>query len=272
MGVRLCTLAEIDAIAAGGRLAGLMVADALALCRPGVTTASIGDFVAQRLDDADASAILRGYRGKGDRPPFPASCCVCVGEEVVHAPPGPRVLREGDVVTVDLALALDGWCADAADSVFVGSPDPATGRLPGIARELVAAAIGSCGPGVLWSEVACRVRALAQDRGVRLVARYVGHGIGRALHEAPSLPLTVSQVELWMRECGDLVLRPGMVFTIEPIVTAGSGMTVELDDGWTVVTGDRLSAAHAERTVAIRRSGCEVLSPVDGPGGSEPLT
>lgn len=250
-----------------GRAAWSLVSSALQDCHPGRTTADLARRLAARLSEIGAEPILQGRREPGGTS-FPACCCISVNEEALHGIPGPRILRQGDVVSVDLALRLDGWCADAASATIVGSADPSlTGPLAA-ARAVLAAGIACMTPGALWSRVALAVEQAAAAADLRLGAGYAGHGIGRDLHEPPVAPLWHPWTGPDAARVQDFALRPGMVLTIEPVFilggrsASGSGRPelVELDDGFTVVTGDRAPACHEERTVAVTREGPVVLT------------
>jgi len=240
------------------RRAGSALSRALQLAclavAPGRTTRAIDAVFERALRDEGAEPILKGLQ-RGAAPPFPGSCCVCVNEEVVHAVPRDRPLGTGDLVSIDGAARLHGWCVDAARSVSVGESERAA-RLIGAAGRCSKRALGAIKPGVRWSRVASEIRDAAAERGVELLPGFDGHGIGRALHEPPRFWLTEGPQE----ECPDFELRPGMVFTLEPIVTEQAGPVRVLDDRWTVVLADGSWACHEEITVAVSGSGADVLT------------
>lgn len=244
-----------------GALAWRVVSEALGAVGSGRTTGDIAAIVSARLRDAGAAPAAASPPG---RPPFPGCCAVCVNEEVAFGIPGDRILRAGDLVTIDVALRLGGWCADVARCVVVGAGS-AGRELVDAAGRCLEAGLRTMLPGHPWSRVAAGVAAAAREAGAGLVRGYAGHGIGRGLHEAP---------EAWLGTGPggsggqDFTLRPGMVLTLEPIVTEGGPRNGEpdlivLDDGWTVLAGDRRRACCEERTVAITRAGPVVLT---GPG------
>jgi methionyl aminopeptidase len=262
-----------------GRTAWQVLQTLLDAARPGVTTAELDALARAELQALGASPLFLNYR-QVQSPPFPACICVSINEEAAHGVPGPRILRPGDLISIDLGLGLAGWCADAARSAVVGGDDvsPASAAVAGAAASAVQAGIRAIGPGVLWSEIVAAVRRSASSSGFSLVRGVPGHGIGRLLHEPPeaSLDLTppdqpdgaptnpklhrTAAIPDWASRPPDFTLRPGMVLTIEPILTPGSGRLVGLDDGWTVLTADRQPAAQEERTVAVTRSGPLVLT------------
>lgn len=273
---------EVDALArAGVVLDGVLRAGEDA-ARPGSTTRAVGDAIDAAMRCAGARAVLRGYAGSSLEAvgqaqavrAFPAAACVCVNEEVVHAPPGVRIVREGDVVTIDAALELDGWCVDAARTIAVG--ECARGvALRDAARAVTAAACDACGPGVRWASVVHAARRAAVGAGVVLLDDFCGHGVGRSVHEPPRLSFRPSAMEA---HADGLVLWPGMVLCIEPVVAelcggsdraGGDGPScVTLDDGWTVLTPDRRWAAHEEVCLAITVDGWRRLA--GGGGGRSP--
>lgn len=237
-----------------------VIQDAARIVRAGLRTIDLDAHIRRLIEGQGATAILDGYTGGGRGPEFRGNAfrgaaCLCLNEEVVHAPPGDRIIRDGDLLTIDVSLRVDGWCADAAATLAVGNAGERRRRLVEAARRAVSAGVTASTCGARWSSVAGAVQKSAADDGVKLISGYCGHGIGRDLHEPPRLPLVAGEVQRWLEQHGDLVLRPGMVFTIEPIVTEGDARTLELDDGWTVVTADRSDTAHEERMLGMTRSG-----------------
>lgn len=229
--------------------------------RPGVTSAELEAEIDDAITRAGAKPVMRGYRGqRGDAPPFPGSACICINEEAVHAVPGPRILRDGDLATIDCALQFDGWCADAAVGVVVGSaPRPVEPRLLAAVEDVISACIDAVAPGRRWSEIAGVAHAAAGRHDCWLLTEFAGHGIGRTLHESPTVAFERPGQSAAAGGL-DFILRPGMVFTIEPVLVPGRTRVLGLDDGWTIVTADRLPAVHEERTVAVNRRGVSVLT------------
>ena len=250
------------------RRAGLVVAEALAVVREravaGVTTAQLDAVAAEVIADHHATASFLGYHG------YPATLCVSVNDEVVHGIPGPRVLEPGDVVSIDCGAVVDGWHGDSAVTVVLDGADPEDVALvrtteqamwAGIAALAGAERLGAVGEAV--EDVIDAAEAAGLNDGVRygLVEEYVGHGIGTAMHQPPDVP------NFRTRDRGPRV-RPGMCVAIEPMVVRGERFTRELDDDWTVVTGDGSCAAHWEHTVAILDDGIWVLTAADGGAGA----
>lgn len=267
---------EIAAIRRAGAVVHEALERAIDACVPGATTAEINAIAMEVIANAKATPLFLGYPSSdAGTSPFPACCCISVNDEIVHGVPGARRLCDGDIVSIDCGVRLPdmdgapaGWCADAAVTVPVGRVAPAAIALIECAREMLAVSVAMARPGERWSEIAAAMQALASDGGFGIVAEYVGHGIGRELHESPHVPNCLSSDLL---AHGDFTLRPGMVLAIEPIITAtasetdASGFpcgvpTRRAADGWTVVTADGAVAAHVEHTIAITRHGCEVLT------------
>jgi methionyl aminopeptidase len=230
------------------REAGKVVAEALSLCRelakPGVRTIEIDRAVEALFARRGVIPLFKGYPGKV---PFPAVTCISLNEQVVHGIPGPRVIKEGDLVKIDTACKLNGWCADAATTVIVGEVRPEWRRLVKVAEEVLDIARVEMSRRRWWSEVATRMQQHAVSAGFSVVQQYVGHGIGRIMHENPQVPNFVSR-ELRKH---DFRLEPGLVLAVEPMVNMGRHEVDTLRDHWTVVTRDGLPSVHVEHTFAI---------------------
>lgn len=245
--------------------AGHVVAGMLAAVRaeiaPGVTTAELDEVAAAHLRSAGALSNFKGYHG------YPATICASVNEEIVHGIPGSRVIREGDVVSVDGGCSLPGpdgrrWHGDSAFTVVVGEGQERDRHLEEATREALWAAIAALATGDRLGAVGRAVEGVVAGwagRGVPLsiVREYVGHGIGTEMHQPPEV-LNHATRDRGMR------LRPGMALAVEPMIAAGGGDSDVLDDGWTVVTADGARAAHWEHSVAILEGGVHVLTALDG--------
>jgi methionyl aminopeptidase len=194
---------------------------------------------------------------------FPAETCISVNEEVVHGIPGSRQLREGDIVTLDLALMLDGYCADTATTVPVGRISPEVQKLLDVTRQTLALALNNIRPGRRWTEIARLMQYHVESNGFSVVREFVGHGIGRSMHEDPKVANFVTAEQLR----GDFKLRPGMTLAVEPMVVMGSREVDLLPDNWTVVTKDGLPAAHFEHTIAVTENGVDILTDGRAPWG-----
>jgi methionyl aminopeptidase len=260
--VNLRSAREIAAM----RRAGLVVwgAHQLAssLVRPGVTTIEIDRAVEQYFAEKGAVPLFKGVPGKV---PFPAVCCISVNDEVVHGIPGPRVLRTGDVVSVDTGCSLAGWCGDSAVTYPVGSIDPEVQRLLDCTSGVLDLAIQLMGKRSRWSDVAAEMATYVRDQGFSVVENFVGHGIGRKMHEEPQVPNFCTPA---FRRNHDFDLEPGLVIAVEPMVNMGTKKVRPLPDHWTQSTVDGLPSAHFEHTIAITDGGPAVLTAAPGPGES----
>jgi methionyl aminopeptidase len=238
---------EIEIMRKGGRiLAGTLDALEEAL-RPGITTAQLDAIAEKRITGAGATPSFKGYRG------FPASICTSPNEVIVHGIPGPHRLEEGDVISLDVGVHYEGFHVDSAWTFPVGDVDPRIAELLKVTEESLAAAVEAIKPGNRLGDVGFAVEQVAEGGGFSIVREYVGHGVGRELHEDPQIP---NYGPPGRRE----LLTPGMTLAIEPMVNAGGPETKLLGDGWTVVTLDGSVSAHFEHTVAVTEEGHEVLT------------
>jgi methionyl aminopeptidase len=242
------------------REAGKVVAGALrlarAMCRPGVRTIEIDKAIEDHYARHGAIPLFKGYPGQKEKVPFPAVTCISINEQIVHGIPGPREIRDGDLVKLDTACKLNGWCGDAAITAMVGNVRPERRRLVQVAQGVLQIAIEEMGRRHWWSEVARRMEKHVHDAGFSVVEQYVGHGIGRIMHENPQVPNFVSRD---MRK-HDFRLEEGLVLAIEPMVNMGRSDVRVLPDSWTVVTKDGLPSVHVEHTVALTRNGVQILT------------
>lgn len=248
---------EVDLMREAGRVLSRVLGVIEQHVRPGVTTGELNDVAERELAQAGARALFKNYRIPEAKIPFPASICTSVNEQVVHGIPGPRVLNEGDIVSIDCGLRLKGYCADSARTVAVGTIGEAARRLLDETRACLDLALGLMRPGVRWSSVAIRIQDFAAERRLGVVRKYVGHGIGREMHEPPSVP---NYHDPGARN-GDFELVPGMTLAVEPMLTLGRpAVEVAGPTSWPVVTRDGSLAAHFEHTVAVTTSGITVLT------------
>jgi len=253
MGIVLKSESELARMRAAGRIVHAVLDAVEAACVPGATTAGLERIAARELARARARSAFLGY-APGGAPPYPAVLCTSINHVVVHGiPRADEILREGDLVSIDFACIKDGYCADAARTVAVGVISAPARALLDATRACIERAIAQCTPGHRLGDVGAAIEAHAVERGYAVVRDFVGHGIGRAMHEPPSVPN-------YGRPGSGLRLKPGMVLAIEPMVNAGTGAVRLLDDGWTVVTADRALSAHVEHTVAITHDGPQVLT------------
>ena len=245
------------------RQAGRIVAEAHEAVRqavaPGVSTQRLDDIAAEALRDHGATPCFLGYQ-QGERPPFPATITASINNELVHGiPSAARILREGDIIGVDIACFYEGFVGDAAYTHAVGETSRAARRLIAATELALAAAIDASRLGKRVSHVARATSKTAGRLGYSIAREYTGHGVGRVMHEAPSIP------NWWhsrrsQHKWQDYELVEGMTYAIEPMLIAGRNDLVELEDGWTVVTKDGSLTAHFEHTVAITANGPLILT------------
>ena len=242
------------------RRAGRIVAEVLALVeselRPGVSTGELDAIAERHIRASGAVPSFKGYPGSNPRHPFPASICISIDSEVVHGIPGNRSVRVGQLVSVDAGAILDGWHGDAARTFFVGDEPPEQIRtLIETTRLAMLAGIAAAVPGRHVEDIGAAVEDIARPHGYGVVRQYVGHGIGRRMHEEPQVP---NYRTGWTGRR----LEVGMCLAIEPMLTIGEPDTMVLPDDWTVVTRDGSLAAHFEHTIAITEHGAEILTTV----------
>ncbi len=271
--VELRTAVEIEAIQAAAIVARAAVDAALRCAVVGATPASLASIASGIIAAERAESLLQNLEADdahAGHAEFPASCCIAVNDRLIHAVPSEEPLCDGDVVTVDVAVRLRGWCADVADCVVVGRGVSRSHAMVSGCNEMLEVALATMAPGVRWSQVAKKMQAVAEARSLGLVTGYAGHGIGRALHEAPIAPCGI---EAGFIERGDFTLLPDMVLSVEPtVVSRPDGIrTIDADgfaigcrlvacsDGWTMRTESGAAGCSVERTVVITRSGCEIL-------------
>jgi len=233
------------------RQAGRIVAETLAVLqeriKPGIITAELDALAYKVITKHNAVPSFKGYRG------FPASLCVSVNEEVVHGIPGKRVLREGDIVSLDLGAIYHGYHGDAAITLGVGRVSEEAARLIEVTAGALQAAIAQARAGHCLGDISWAIQQYTESRGFSVVRQYVGHGIGREMHEDPQVP-NFGQPGRGVK------LRPGMTLALEPMVNRGDWRTKVLPDNWTVVTEDGGLSAHFEHTVAITAGDPEILT------------
>jgi methionyl aminopeptidase len=233
------------------RRAGVVVADTLEALRealkPGVTTEELDQVAEKIIREAGAAPSFKGYRG------FPASICASPNHVIVHGIPSSMKLEEGDIISLDVGAFLDGYHADSAWTFPVGDVDSTAAELMKVTEASLDAALEQCKPGNRLGDVGYAVQQVAEPAGFSIVREYAGHGVGRALHEEPSIP---NYGPPGRRE----VMTAGMTLAIEPMINVGGSGTKTLADGWAVVTSDGSLSAHFEHTVAITEDGHEILT------------
>ncbi len=244
---------ELDVLRRSNRLVAETLEALAARVVPGVTTLELDRFAEAYLEARGARPAFKGYRG------YPFTLCASVNEQVVHGFPSERTLREGDILSLDMGAVVDGYYGDAAVTLPVGAISPEAERLLQITRECLGHAIAAARNGARLTDVSRAVQSHAEANGYSVVRSFVGHGIGKALHEAPQIPNFVEPG----RGRGP-VLKPGMVLAIEPMVNAGGPDVRVLQDKWTAVTADGSLSAHFEHTIAITENGTEILTVPNG--------
>ena len=256
--IQLKTRAEIDVIARGGAIISDLFGEVGGLVRPGISTGELNrlcdDFICSH---EGATPAFKGLYG------FPGSVCTSVNEEVVHGiPRDDRVLVDGDIVSMDVGVRLDGWCSDSAWTFAVGTVDEETQRLLSVTQKALDAAVGAAIEGQRVGDIGAAVEGVVHGTGLAIIRDLVGHGVGRDVHEEPQVPN-------YGRAGQGPLLREGMVLAIEPMLAIGTERIRTLDDRWTVITADRTRAAHYEHTVAVLAEGPRILTGVQDPVGVE---
>jgi methionyl aminopeptidase len=245
--IRLKNEKEIAGIRASGAVLAETLKETLAAVQEGVTTREIDAFARSRIEKRGARPAFLGYMN------YPASICISLNNEVIHGIPGPRRLRQGDLVSLDVGVDLNGYFSDSALSLSVGPATPDRQRLMTVTRECLERAVARALPGNRVSDISRAVYEHATANGCGVVREYCGHGTGFAMHEDPQVPNYVGSGP-------NPRLKEGMVLAIEPMVNAGTGDIELLDDGWTVVTADGRDSAHFEHTVVVLRDRVEILT------------
>lgn len=238
---------EIAVMRQAGRILANVMEVLKSNLRPGMKTKELDEITANELARRGAKASFKGYRG------FPASICVSVNDEIVHGIPGEKVLKEGDIVSMDLGVIVNGFQADAAVTVAVGGISPEAEGLIAAAEGTLGAGIGAAHAGARLGDISAAIQHYAESRGYSVVREYTGHGIGREMHEEP-------QIANFGRPGTGPRLKKGMALALEPMLNVGDWRTRLGDDYWTVSTADGSLSAHFEHTIAITDAGPEVLT------------
>jgi methionyl aminopeptidase len=241
---------ELEMMRKACKTVAIILDEMAALVKPGISTAEIDKFAESRCKELKVLPAFKGYHG------FPATVCISVNDEVVHGIPSrKRVLKNGDIVGLDFGVTYEGWYGDSARTVAVGTISPEARKLMDVTRESLARGIAQCREGNRVFDIGHAVQNYVEGFGFSVVREFVGHGIGRALHEEPQIPNYGPKGK-------GLPLKVGMVLAIEPMINAGSHEVRVLEDGWTAVTVDHSLSAHFEHTVAITPQGPEILTVV----------
>jgi len=247
MGVILKSPREISQMREAGYIVAVVLAKVADAVRPGVTTGELDDIAVKEVNKRGAEASFKGYRG------FPASICVSLNEEVVHGIPGNRVLKEGDIISLDFGAFLNGFHGDAAITVGVGKISAEAQRLIDATKGALEAGIAAARINGRLGDISAAIQTYAESRRFSVVREWVGHGIGRDLHEDPQVPNFGVAGE-------GITLRKGMTLALEPMLNAGVWRTKIAGDRWTVVTADGKLSAHFEHTIVIDENGPQILT------------
>lgn len=249
-GIRLKSPADVEGIKRAGVLALKTLDRVESEIRPGITTDDIDTLVHELTVKHGATPAPLKYRG------YPKSVCVSVNEEICHGIPKARILNDGDIVNVDVTPILDGYYADVNKTFFVGTPDADARKIVSVARECLKRGMEMVRPGNRIGDIGWAIQAYAEGEGCSVVREFVGHGVGLAFHEPPQVPHHGNRGE-------GIVLVPGMVFTIEPMINLGEKELRVLEDNWTAVTRDGSLSAQFEQTILITDTRYESLTPFD---------
>ena len=243
---------ELDAMRVAARKTATILRAVSDRVAPGVTTGELDAYAAELAKEAEGRCAFYGYHG------FSGHICASVNEEIVHGVPGSRMIRDGDIVSIDFGLVYDGFVGDTAITVAAGSIPQEWQQLLDVTKASLDAAIGQAVEGNRLGDISNAVQRTAEAAGFSIVRDFVGHGIGREMHEDPQIPNFGPAGQ-------GPVLKEGMTFAIEPMVNLGVHQTEILEDGWTVVTKDRLPSAHFEHTVAVGKQHAEILTVAEKP-------
>jgi methionyl aminopeptidase len=254
--VTIKSAAQVAKMAVAGRLVADVLDRMAAEVKPGVSTIALDAIAEEMIRSAGGIPSFIGEPGRLG--PYRHTLCISIDEEVVHGIPGPRRIREGQIVSIDAGAIVEGWHGDAARTFIVGEVPEATRRLVETTRRAIAAGIAAAQPGRHLSDISGAIEDAAIAAGYGIVRSFVGHGIGNEMHEEP-------QVTNYRSGARGRRLEPGLCLAIEPMFTLGSHDVRVKDDGWTVVTADGSLAAHWEDTIAVTADGPRILTTSDGP-------
>ena len=258
--IELKSREEIEKMRKAGRLVAEVLESVVEMAGVGVTTLELDELAEKMIRDGGAVPAFKGYQPEFIKcGPFPATLCTSVNSEVVHGIPDERPLGDGDLLSIDTGVELDGYFGDAAVSIIIGAASPEVLKLMEVTRHSLDAGIVMCRPGNRVGDVSNAVQAVVEAEGFNVVRRFVGHGIGRRMHEDPPIP------NYGVRGTGP-VLKPGMVLALEPMVNMGAYEVEASADCWPVNTKDGSLSAHFEHTVAVTEDGPDVLTLPSGRG------
>jgi methionyl aminopeptidase len=238
---------ELQMLRVSGKILARIMPKLRQALKAGVSTLEIDEIAADLIEKENATAAFKGYNG------YPANICTSINEEIVHGVPSSRVLKEGDIISLDVGINYQGYFTDAAITQAVGKIDSHTQKLIDVTKKALAEGIKKAKPGNYLSDISYAIQNYVERYGFSVVREFVGHGIGKSLHEEPEIP------NFGLPHRGPMI-KSGMVFAIEPMVNAGTWRSKFLDNQWTAVTADNLPSAHFEHTVAVGDQGPEILT------------
>ena len=245
--VTLKSAREIAAMRRSGKITASVLTELMKAARPGITTGELDEMAERGIRELGGVPTFKGYHG------YAASICTSVNAEVVHGIPGTYELRDGDLLSIDIGTTLDGYVSDSAVTVAIGAISQSAQRLLDVTQECLMAGIAQMLKGKRLGDIGAAVQRHAEDAGYGVVRELVGHGVGREMHEEPQVPN-------YGTAGAGMLLRPGLVLAIEPMITEGGHQVEILKDGWTVVTADGKLAAHFEHTIAVTEDGPKILT------------
>ncbi len=252
--ISIKTFQEIKILRDGGKILASVLLMVAEKAKPGVATSELDELAEKLIKKADGEPAFKNYKTRDDKIPFPSSLCVSINDEIVHGIPSPvRILKEGDIVGLDLGLKWQGFYADAAISVPVGKISNKAQKLLDVAKTALEKGIRVVKKNIFTGDIGFAIQSYVEASGFNVVKKLVGHGVGYGLHEEPEIPN-------WGNKKTGAVLKEGMVFAVEPMVVAGSGEIYLDKNNWTWKTKDGSIAAHFEHTIAVTKKGCEVLT------------
>lgn len=257
MAIKKKSREEIEEMRQAGRRVYQVLEYLRSQVKPGVSTGALGKAADAKISELGGKALFRGVPNPYAGYPFPAAICASIDDEVVHGIPSEsRILQEGQIISLDCGVRYGRYCGDATITVAVGEVSEAVRRLMTVTQEVLDLAIQMIRPGVRWSQIAAKMQAHVELNGFSVVKDFVGHGIGVEMHEDPKIPNFVSRDLLR----NDILLEPGMVLAVEPMVNMGGSAVRYGKDGWVVVTADHQPSVHFEHTIAVTQDGSDVLT------------
>ncbi len=257
MAITLRNKREIELIRRAGSVVAGVLSKLQKIAKPGISTGYLDVVAAEISVEADAETLFKGVRNPNAEIAFPGAICASINEQIVHGIPSEDIrLKEGDILSIDFGVRLNGYCGDSAITVAIGQVTEDKHKLIETTKQVLQIAVDNAAPGLKWSSIARKMQEYAESQGFFVVRDFVGHGIGTQMHEEPRVPNFVDNEV----QADDFVLEEGMILAIEPMINVGTWKTRTLKDGWTVVTRDGKCSAHFEHTVAIMKNGCEVLT------------